>query len=355
MTTKVVDTSFINSFVDGNISRENIVQLFKFDTNSLYYRVNYENYKEFINNLVKLTHVIKNNYYSLSDNNKKVILELIETYLVYYFNYFRTLCNDTEDLLTPEAIGDAIDATGYFIARFHYKIKYYDLRDLSANEFNAYILMEEGIAINNQYETTYNQIINNIKPSSNGVLTDKFNITRGEIHQIIDQIKKGLYDEASKLLVGILNDNKISSDPYGVMSPLPRNTMTEDDIKNALGDDIEILYDDESNNCTNKGNESVIPPFVVKPSTDQLNEESVEFELTENNSISGILKEYNLEDILKDYAKPWEFDINEIMKTIVKYMDIMYQSAPEETKKATTVEIKSMLYIMSFIKFEKLV
>jgi hypothetical protein len=398
MTTTVVDTSFINSFTDGSISKEDVLQQFKFDSMTLYYRENYDEYKEFVKNLIKLTYVIKNNYVGLSDDNKKVVLELIETYLVYYFNYFRSIYNNINDTDAEESvftpIEDTIDAIACFITRFHYKIKYYDLRDLPVTEFNAYISMEEGMAVNSQLVSTYHQTLNSVKPPSNGALTDEFKITRGKIHQILSLIKTGMSDEAYTVLIDVLHDDK-NSNPVPLKSnsssysqsqleaKKPFNSvleeideerikqinktindmmepskelvnMTPEDIKNELGDDIdmEILSYDEVENIIGERYRSVILPVLTESS---VVEESIEPELTEDENVSDIFEEVSLENILKDYSNSWEYDINHILKTIVKYMDTMYQSVPEQLMNAATSEINSMLYIMSFIKSEKLV
>jgi hypothetical protein len=386
MTTTAIDTSFINSFLDGSVTKEDVFSEFNYNSASLYFPEDIEVYKNSVTNLVKLSYVIKNNYIDLSDDNKRIVLELIQNYLVCYFNYFRRTLINTDVVSSHEdIIEETIDAIGYFITRFHYKMKYYELRNLPTPEFISYISMEEGLTVNSQLESTYLQTLESLKPPSYGLLTDEFNITRGKIHQIINLIKSNSLDEAYNVLIDIILEDNNSTpvppvEPDSLMSLQPQIpvinemtderinqinktitelmtpsedlvNMTNEDIKNKFGDDIdmEILLDTDLENIDNQDYKTFVPSTSTINETNVINNDIDE--ITEND----VFQESKLEDILEDYLDPWDYNINEIMKIIINYMDTMYQSLSYERKNITKTEIKTMLYIMSFIKSDNLV
>ena len=86
--TSTVDTSFMESYYNNDMSREELFSMIGLDRKSVIMD-NLEEFKSFIKNLAKLTWVIKNYYQNATNDNRKIIGEMIELYLIYYFNNIR--------------------------------------------------------------------------------------------------------------------------------------------------------------------------------------------------------------------------------------------------------------------------
>lgn len=214
MTTTNADVSFMTSYFDGQISKQEMLSNFSFEEFIDEDEPNVNNYKSFVQNLGKLTWVISRYYNTSNDENKKIIIELVNIYLVHYYNHFKVI----SDKLEPTSSGDneisanesrynqIIDSLGIFIVRIYYKLKYYELKDLPSGELYAYVTMEENIQSNcslkDEYALNFNALA---EESSNS--DEILQITRGTLNNAIRQLQNGAYREVYSILSSVLETN----------------------------------------------------------------------------------------------------------------------------------------------------
>jgi hypothetical protein len=214
MTTTDADVSFMTSYFDGEITKQEMLSNFPVEELPKQDETNHDSYKNFVKNLGKLTWVINKYYNSANDDNKKIIVELINIYLVYYYNYFNTALTklrlssgDNETIQAEESrINQIIQSLGTFIVRIHYKLKYYELKNLPSGELYAYVTMEENIQSSSSLKNDY--IMNFDALAQETIDSDEIlQITRGALNNTINLLKRGSYESAYTLLLSVLETN----------------------------------------------------------------------------------------------------------------------------------------------------
>lgn len=269
--TNTIDTSFMNSYFNKDMSKEDLIINFGINRDSIIqiHTDNIEEYKTFVKHLAKLTWVIKNNYKNASNDNKQLIGELIELFLIYYFNCFSNKYKCINDLSNTsqsqdehtinsissesEEIRDALSAIASFIIKVHYKNKYIDIKNLPTNELLSYIAMEENIKPSNyDLEENYQQAYNNVQPietiNYDANQDDIFQITRRDIHIILDQLQHNdvhnIWTFMSDLLKKPLTQTEedLPAEPYidEQLEDLPSDTYIDEPLEEII--DVNDIY-----------------------------------------------------------------------------------------------------------------
>lgn len=409
MTTSEVDVSFMNSYFKNDISKDEMLSNFNIEQLSTYDEPDTNNYKNFVQNLGKLTWVINKYYDEANENNKKTILELINMYLVQYFNHFNNLVQkyvlenkeETEHVVAEKnKLLDIVGIIGKFVVRLHYKIKYFDLRNMPSNELHAYILMEENIQTDTRLQEEYQKNLEAMAPPSEGNLDDILEITRGTIHSIITSLRSGNTDTAHSLLMDVLDTNTIlkktlkESETVSVLekpvdmkvnidkpkkvepkkvevdketinsyvnqlntkvqnSNLPTDNINLDfdmDDMDDIGIEIiseeeakELIHNDLKETLENQM-QSTVNQTVL---TDDTDKEVLDVEdITENHM--------DIDMIVNDhFSSAWDIDVEHLMSKVSRYVaETSYNETSEDLKKIKKHETRYILYILAFLRSE---
>jgi hypothetical protein len=404
MATTDVDVSFMNSYFNKNISKDEMFARFPVDKEvSIEGEMHIIDYKDFVINLGKLTWVIHKYFMSVNNDNKITILEIIEMYMVHYYNYnFNKIKHNVENNDKKyENMSEVIDSIGYLIVRLHYKIKYFELRTLPYSELYAYITMEENLTINSNIKKEHNKKMELLAPPSTGDLNDIFQLTRLKIHEMIHMIRSGASNEICSLLLHILEyvdpNKKLELKIDETLIPEPTipnpvvafknetisinnyiNTKNEnlsnniidiahmskevdiDDIDMDDMDDIglEIISDEtvaelikENINSTNVIND--LDDMLESRSRSSSIDDSVEY-LMDEDVLESEPKTLNADEITKKYfSNAWEINKDIKITHICKYIALnSINESDVELKKIIKYETRYIMYILSFLKTE---
>lgn len=406
MATGDVDVSFMTSYFNNDISKDEMLSNFSIEKLSTYDEPDINNYKNFVQNLGKLTWAISKYYNDANDNNKKTIVEVVNMYLVQYFNHFNNLVQkyilenteETEHVTAQKnKLLDIVSIIGKFIVRLHYKSKYFDLRTMPSDELCAYICMEENIQTNPGLQDEYVKNLEAMAPPSEGSLDDILEITRGTIHSIIASLRSGNTEIAHSLLMGVVESNTMlketlkesekDSTPQTDIeldvksevqkeckvdinidketlhsyieqfnakvknSDLATDNINMDDFDMDDMDDIgiEIISEEEAKELI----ENDLKETLANQIQSNINQTTVNDDIGPvNDETNELINHIDVETIVKDnLGSAWQIDVEHLMSKLARYIaESSYNETSEELKKIKKHETKYIFYILAFLR-----
>ena len=194
------DISIMNSYLSNGVSKNDIDNYFKIDIETFIQEQHQLDEVEdgvlnqFLQKFCQLVWIIGDKYTECYHDNKRMIIKLVEQFLVYYFNltyyYYNKLIENTPDVYDSNeskviyendvnSVYNLLITLSCFIGRVYYRQKYEHLKDMSFYELGNYIRMVENIPLSNeQLEENYDA-------------ETEVNITRAQIKNIIKMLSQG--------------------------------------------------------------------------------------------------------------------------------------------------------------------
>lgn len=365
-----IDTSFMDSYFEKEIPKEDVMANFDISLNTerAITTENYDEYKNYVKDLGKLTWVIKKYYNNAVNENKQIIGEIIVSYLVYYFNCFKSKYQSLNDAMSStensndrekEEISDILDGIGAFIVLVHFKNKYIDIKDLPNAEFISYIAMQENIKPSNiNLEELFNPLPYGVKRV--GDPEQKFEITRKEMYDILENLKNGRTSSVCEFVENMLIEPEpepieMYNEINKIMNSESLPELSADDVIKELGDDIDYEVTTDSEMADTIPNLKQIYDNVKykNESKDVVIEENKDMPLNVELA-DPLLVEGNilLENIITQYYDvAWELDTQKHIYNIIKYITLdTVNTESEEIKKGKLMESKYIVYILSFLE-----
>lgn len=396
------DISLMTSFINGATPKD--VLLNSFEIGSELFDNDFNSYNMFLEKLSKLTWIVNKHYRTCSNENRKIIMELIKNYLVYYFNYlhkqydnfaietgYYDLSPEQQNVHSLKKLGNILQSLSCFITRLHYRIKYFDLKSslTTFEQLQLYIADIENT--NNETVSESNIVDESINTNEELSGTDIFNINREQINIMLQLLQSNETNTVKDMLENILTTEvQNKSDTTQENSVTPLSTIQDAKKYYEMINKDKIELDEEKQledfNCeTNNeninieivSNEEVIrnliqttPNYkiVIKPPTNTLNSDDMDIGMDENvedmaedTVIDNITeseenvgwKEFNGDEIAElSYDNAWNIDSMTDIKNIINYLKSNYEETPDNLKYQVLAETRYIAYLLTFMKAE---